>query len=203
MIRCTPLCPDGAASPQAGPPCALDSLLAEHCAPVLLGCKPANLVSVCRRRVPALPGLLAGCRRWLEPRGVRLRLLCTCRERWLLLVYRPAMLARALRRPGAADLLRRAGCPEGGVEPRLDWLAGRLAGGGAFPHVIGLFLGYPAGDVIGFCRSGGRDCRLCGYWKVYTDVDRARRRFTLYDDCRARLCGALAGGDTLRCRLAG
>ena len=51
MTCCTPL----------GPPCALDSLLAEHCAPVLLGCKPANLVSVCRRRVPALPGLLAQC----------------------------------------------------------------------------------------------------------------------------------------------
>ena len=100
MTCCAPL----------GPPCALDSLLAEHCAPVLLGCKPANLVSVCRRRVPALPGLLAGCRRWLEPQGVRLRLLCTCRERWLLLVYRPAMLARALHRPGAAGLLRRAGC---------------------------------------------------------------------------------------------
>lgn len=194
-LRCAPAA--------QGPPPALDRLLAEHCAPALLGRKPANLVSVSRRQVPALPGLLAGYRRWLEPRGLRLRLLCTCRERWLLLVYRPAMLARALRRPGAAGLLARAGCPAGGAEDRLDWLAARMAGEGAFPHEIGLFLGYPPGDVIGFCRSGGQGCRLCGYWKVYTDPERARRRFAAYDDCRDRLCRALAQGDTLRRRLAG
>ena len=66
-----------------------------------------------------------------------------------------------------------------------------------FPHEIGLFLDYPVADVVGFARKGGADWKLCGYWKVYHDVEAARERFACFDACRACLCRMLAAGNTI------
>ena len=59
-----------------------------------------------------------------------------------------------------------------------------------FPHEIGLFLGYPIEDVKGFRKFGGSDCKMCGYWKVYDDVEQARRIFDSYDKCQRVYCSA-------------
>ena len=100
--------------------------------------------------------------------------------------------------PLAAELLRRDGYPEGADVGRLlDLLSTRLRMGKEFPHEIGLFLGYPPEDVLGFQRYRGQNCKLCGYWKVYSDVDRARVLFRLYDRCREVLCRRVARGMTL------
>jgi hypothetical protein len=52
------------------------------------------------------------------------------------------------------------------------------------PHEVGLFLGYPLDDVLGFIRHGGRGYKLCGVWKVYGNVERAKNRFRQYELCR-------------------
>lgn len=52
---------------------------------------------------------------------------------------------------------------------------------GIFPHEIGVFLGYPLEDVTGFIKNAGRNYLLNGYWKVYSDVRLAKRRFQVYD----------------------
>ena len=66
-------------------------------------------------------------------------------------------------------------------------LTRRLREGEEFPHEIGLFLGYPPGDVEGFLRDGGRHCKLCGPWKVYDNVEEAARRFAAFHRCRDAL----------------
>ena len=95
------------------------------------------------------------------------------------------MLARFGYAPGAT------------LDGHLARLRARLAQGGAFPHEIGLFLDYPPGDVEAFIQTGGVGCKLCGYWKVYGDVDGARERFACYDACRLCLCRMLAAGNTI------
>ena len=77
-----------------------------------------------------------------------------------------------------------------------DWLKKRFTPGGDFPHEIGLFLDYPPEDVEAFI-AGSSECKLCGYWKVYGDVDGARERFACYDACRLCLCRMLAAGNTI------
>ncbi len=58
----------------------------------------------------------------------------------------------------------------------------RMRGREDFPHEIGLFLGYPPEDVYGFIHARlGAKC--CGCWKVYGDVDAARRTFAKYRKC--------------------
>ena len=89
------------------------------------------------------------------------------------------------------ELLEREGYPvDGGLERMLDALSRRLEGR-EFPHEVGLFLGYPPEDVEGFRLHRGRGCKLCGCWKVYSDVERARRCFRRYGLCRAALCRRL------------
>ena len=47
-----------------------------------------------------------------------------------------------------------------------------------------MFLGYPLKDVLGFIHHGGRDCLLCGDWKVYADADSAARTFARFRKCK-------------------
>ena len=95
-------------------------------------------------------------------------------------------------------LLVQAGYPaEGPLSGRLAYLRRRLTAAGGFPHEIGLFLGYPAEDVRAFQARGGAGCKLCGYWKVYHDVEEARRQFRRFDRCRDSLLARLRAGMTL------
>ena len=171
--------------------------LAWHCAPALAGIKAADLISFSPAG-PGEEGLPLCYDRLLAPRGIRVRELCRMGGRQLLLVYRPGRLAGWLEEPGVRALLVRAGYPpRGGLEELLEELAARLGEGRPFPHEVGLFLGYPPEDVEGFCRNGGRNCKLCGPWKVYGRVEEARERFRTFRRCRAALCRRVEEGRTL------
>ena len=175
----------------------LDRALALHCSPALAGIKAGNLVSLNRSAIPELDGRLDAYRQTLAQCGIAFEILCDCEQRALLLVYRPALLACSLARPEARRILSEAGYPDGGVEELLTHLKRRLAGRQEFPQEIGLFLDYPPADVEGFLRWGGRGCKLCGHWKVYSDVEGASRLFRKYDRCREILCRRLSHGLTI------
>ena len=176
----------------------LDQILAYHCAPALAGLKPSNLVSLSREEFPDMEERLEEYRQLFAPRGVAFHTMCGCGRNVLLLVYRPAELERALRTPLSAALLKKDGYDAGeDLAAMLDRLSQRLRVEGDFPHEIGLFLGYPPEDVAGFQRHRGRNCKLCGHWKVYSDVERAKTLFRRYDQCREHLCARLAMGMTL------
>ena len=53
-----------------------------------------------------------------------------------------------------------------------------------FPHEVGLFLGYPPEDVLQYYTKKGRDYLFSGYWKVYTNPEKAIETFKMYDECR-------------------
>lgn len=95
------------------------------------------------------------------------------------------------------ELLRQGGYPVSGMREQINYLKHRLAVQQDFPHEIGLFLGYPVGDVLAFQRSRGEGCKLCGYWKVYENVEAAKRRFARFDACRAAMTEALHAGKTI------
>jgi ribosomal protein S24E len=52
---------------------------------------------------------------------------------------------------------------------------------------VGLFLGYPLDDVQGFIKNRGSHYKLCGAWKVYGDVEKARNHFRKYELCREHM----------------
>ncbi len=176
----------------------LDRYLAQHCAPTLLGAKSASLVSVPQAEFPFLTRQLEEYNRRYAACGLVFRRLCRCRSRVLLMAYRPALLRQEVAAPRAAAMLARAGYAPGlTLEQMLDRLEQRFAEGGDFPHEIGLFLGYPPEDVEAFVLTGGKGCKLCGYWKVYHDVEAAKARFASFDACRNCLCRILETGMTI------
>lgn len=54
-----------------------------------------------------------------------------------------------------------------------------------FPHEVGLLLGYPLCDVEDYIMNQGDNYVLCGYWKVYHNIEEARSTFELYKKLRA------------------
>ena len=61
---------------------------------------------------------------------------------------------------------------------------------------IGVFLGYPLGDVCGFLRDPD-GCILCGAWKVYENVGEAARTFERFRRCSACICRHMDRGRSL------
>ena len=69
-----------------------------------------------------------------------------------------------------------------------------MNGNGGFPHEIGLLLGYPPADVLGFIRNNGRNYLCTGYWKVYSNQSECRRIFRRYNQARERLIHMVSRG---------
>ena len=168
--------------------------LAFHCAPSMAGIKAADLISWPGEPEDTLK-LLGDFNRSMAPTGIKLRRMCFCRGRSLILVYRESRLVEYLSRNEVSVLLEQEGYPvEDGLEAMLDHLAQQMLDVPGFPHEVGLFLGYPVEDVEGFRKNDGRNFKFSGLWKVYSDEERARECFHRYHCCRQALCRRVESG---------
>ena len=179
--------------------------LLAHCSPTIAGLKPANMFTLhlkCTQGHTAprcaslgfleLSHALESCRARLAGQGVRIHVLAQRPASVLLLVYRPQLLGRVLGGPREAAFLVALGYEPADVQACLQHLARRvavsdqLAGAQrtcAFPHEVGLFLGYPFEDVVAFIENGGRGSVACGCWKVYSQERDAAECFCRYKEC--------------------
>ena len=132
-----------------------------QCAPVLAGLKVANLF---RWVEPDANAMHAMAERWaaeLKPKGVTVSIIkeCPVTHAYLVYVYRAKNLEENLRQPDVQQYLLREGYPQGGLQECLDHLSQRLCCEAEFPHEIGVFLGYPLEDVVGFVANKGKIIR--------------------------------------------
>ncbi|MBQ2061867.1 MAG: DUF3793 family protein [Oscillospiraceae bacterium] len=166
-------------------------------APTLAGLKTGSLFPCRFESRGQLIGDLGSINRRLGGHGLCLLPLRLSDDGALLYLFRPAQLQRDLENAGARSILREAGY--GDLRPGrcLPQLLARFRSGGAFPHEVGLFLGYPPEDVRGFMENRGRRCKCAGCWKVYGDAEDARRRFAVYHSCTDRFCRQYAAGMSL------
>jgi hypothetical protein len=171
-------------------------LMINQCGPVLMGIKPAALF-------PLRSARCLDCLSALLPQHINLLVLretgtpsgaegaessargFPSEGRPLILLYEKTMLEQTLSGGAARGFLSNFGYPATifSMPSILRYLKMRFSAGN-FPHEIGLFLGYPLEDVTGFIRHKGQNYKLCGYWKVYGDVEGAKRLFRQYDLCR-------------------
>jgi hypothetical protein len=161
----------------------LETRIVQHGAPTLAGLKTGSLLSVDVYGTEEMERDVARVNQTLKPKGVRLTIMKYGHCRVLLYLYREERLAQCLACPTAAGLLDQCGYQKLTVCDALDTLRERLAAQNGFPHEIGLFLGYPLSDVAGFMRHRGKDCLLCGCWKVYGEKAKAVRMFAQYRKC--------------------
>lgn len=174
--------------------------LAEHTAPSLLGIKCACLVSISKSECEVSGNVRLFNSRAAE-KGLKIRVLSEG-ERCLMLLYSESRLSQCLSVPERREILRRFGYTDDmTVGECLDRLSERLRTGSEFPHEIGVFLDYPTRDVLGFIENKGKNFKLCGCWKVYSDEERAAKVFENYDKCRRFLRRKLSMGEDLYCAI--
>ena len=161
----------------------LDRAIIDHASPTLARLKLGNLFNYpigagFREEFYGLRALLAG-------KGVLLTVLRETGEKALIYIYRADELEKALRDDAVRRLLKSCGYARFDVDGALGTLRSRLNDADAFPHEIGVFLGYPLEDVMGFIENGGRNCLTCGCWKVYANECAAIKAFRRYEKCKS------------------
>lgn len=163
-----------------------ECLLAELCAPTLARVKPGSLFRYLPQEGEDIRAEAAFWDAALSPRGVTVRILkeCAVTGAVLVYVYRPAWLAGILAGEDVQDFLQAEGYRHAAdSEAVLAQLSDRLCCEEEFPHEIGVFLGYPLTDVIGFIKNRGKNYTYCGYWKAYGDPAVAQQCFARYRKC--------------------
>lgn len=176
----------------------LDNLLATHCAPALVGIKPSNLVSCSKCKHPHFLEELKELNQNLNPKDIFVDVLCECSKRVLLIVYRKKKLTEQLNKAEIQAFLASYGyAKDFSLEQSLAKLRTSISCEAEFPHEIGAFLGYPLEDIHGFIASKGKECLYVGEWKVYNDVESAKKTFSRYKNCKKALLRRVEKGQSL------
>lgn len=124
----------------------------------------------------------------LHNTNISLIILCTCKKRHLVMVYRAKELEEHLRGKEVSDYLREFGYRRDDFISNLIRLHQRMNGFynkmKEFPHEVGVFLGYPICDIKGFLENKGERYLHSGYWKIYGNLEETRKKFLSYDEAR-------------------
>lgn len=152
-------------------------------APALCGIKPACLFSMNSKNYAAGSERL---HRWQYQFSKNKTFFVPLKKsdgRFLFFVYDKTLLEQVCKSEKNRAYLASKGYPvEKGFNAILAEILHRLATDSQFPHEVGLFLGYPLEDVIGFELSP-LAYKYSGTWKVYGDKDRAVHQMNQYKSC--------------------
>jgi hypothetical protein len=176
----------------------LASFLVLEVAEVLQGAKPANLISIANKRRPCGRNLYLLWKEHgaalLAGSGLESRELADRGSALLLLLYRPAALHTLLAQKSVSVILGKSGySAPGDPEKVLRELQKRVAGEG-FPHEVGVFLGYPLKDVVGFMGWARLSFTCQGPWKIFGDPSPSLSLARTHRECRCRMSQRLASG---------
>lgn len=133
----------------------------------------------------------------LNEKGVYTEIIKVSQCRALIYVYRKKRLQKDLKKEGVLELLQQYGYSNCNLSDCLEHLKVRLQEYDCFPHEIGVFLDYPLLDVIGFIEQGGKNCKCCGIWKVYSNECETQQLFARFRKCTDVYIKVFARGRTL------
>ena len=152
----------------------IETRLALQCAPVILGIKTSNLLTVSPEDEALVNDILKGT-------TMEYYRLCQLVDRSIFLLFRSEEFV-------FQDML---------LEVQKRYHA-YIKYGAEFPHEIGILLGYPKEDVRGFIENKGENYLYSGYWKVYADVEEKKLLFDAYESAKEGLILLVANGYDMR-----
>lgn len=160
----------------------LEVKIANQCAPVLAGVKPSNMLVLENKH-------LRNVVRALEGTGLSWCCLYAGSEKNIWLLYRKEALEEIVLGEEQMEFLKEFGYTEDTLDRLLVRFGQRFRQyrndkNLAFPHEMGVFLGYPMADVKGFIKHEGRNYLYCGYWKVYENIEETKELFKTYEEVR-------------------
>lgn len=163
----------------------LEQYLIDHCSPTLASLKTANLFYYKLSDRREFLNSVARINRDMHKKGVTVVVLRLEEKSALVYVARLSKLQRDLNAEGVAEFLKGCGYSSTDCGEALKRLRERIACGAKFPHEIGLFLGYPLGDVKGFIENAGAHSKCTGCWKVYCNECEAIKTFAKFKKCKS------------------
>ena len=162
----------------------LERLLIEHCSPTLASIKTGNLFTISYDTPAQLNEVVRIWNEHFKGKGITVYILKKGGGKAMLYVFRRNKLKEDFRKSGVKRFMKSCGYASVDVDYAVKRLSSRIEESESFPHEIGLFLGYPLGDVIGFIDNGGRNCKCTGHWKVYCNEEEAEATFRKFSKCR-------------------
>lgn len=146
--------------------------MAMHCAPVLAGLKPSNAVTLDYIDSKELIQSLAGS-------DIKCGLIYSGNGKCLWLLYREQQVNQYLMDPENQRFLKHCGYSSFQIQNILYTLKNRYrlykAGQADFPHELGLILGYPLCDVIGFIKTTDKIVYIAATGRFTTTFLRRKR----------------------------
>lgn len=160
-----------------------EELIVKHCAPTLAGLKVGNMFTSDYKDRSEVINYITRINKQLVPKGLRMIPLRYSEERVLIYLYRPKRLKYIFNEEMTKEILDEYGYCHLNINLCIRRLCDRIALKKDFPHEVGLFLGYPAEDVLGFINNKAQKEKCVGCWKVYGDVEKAKKTFQKYKKC--------------------
>lgn len=173
----------------------LQTQLALQCAPLLMGIKMSNLLIVPNRNVLDVYELF-------KDTCISVELIYMSEQKTMFLLYRREELDIYLESATTKEVMELFGyrgmTP---VEIRRELIhryEKYAEGNGMFPHEMGVLLGYPTEDVLGFIENQGKNYLYAGYWKVYGNLMETKALFEEYNKAKEHVITMVSQGIEIR-----
>lgn len=157
----------------------------ERIGATILGVKPAELLNIPLDQGKDENSFWRQCKLCLvQYPEVRFRFIKKQKNRHLVLFYHRAALDQHLQKKGHLRLLRSFGYPEDyTLDCYLEHLANKFLEND-LPHEVGIFLGYPLKDVLGYIGHPSLKLSKIKGWNYYGDVSLSEIKYENYRSAR-------------------
>ena len=169
----------------------IETQLALQCAPLITGLKVSNLLIISKGNEEVV-------KRILNRTGISYYRLIQARTKTTFLLFRRNELEEFLSDENVRNVLMKAGYKSLQIDKILRTFSLRyeayIQGDKSFPHEMGLLLGYPVEDVVGFVENNGKNFLYSGYWKVYENQKDKVKLFDKFKVAEETLIHLLSNG---------
>ncbi|MBR4632954.1 MAG: DUF3793 family protein [Elusimicrobia bacterium] len=161
-----------------------EEIFIEHCAPLLAGIKISGLFSVKYENYSELYEKIVTLNKTLNKKDIYIKIIKkfnSSNSFYLIFAYRKTKLSERINEKLINLFLKDYGyskCKD--LNDYLCILTEKLNSSEAFPHEIGIFLGYPLNDVVSFIKEKGKNFVACGIWKTYSNKNHYEKVFSIY-----------------------
>lgn len=169
----------------------IETQLALQCAPLITGLKVSNLLIIPKGNEEVV-------KRILNRTGISFYRLIQTRTKTTFLLFRRNELEEFLSDENVKNVFMKAGYKSLQIGKILRTFSLRyeayMQGDKSFPHEMGLLLGYPVEDVVGFVENNGKNFLYSGYWKVYENQKAKVKLFDKFKVAEETLIHLLSNG---------
>ncbi|MGG7176874.1 DUF3793 family protein [Clostridium paraputrificum] len=164
----------------------IENILVYNLSPVIAGIKPASTITFKRNGDNSYDKWIRYGRGFIDDMDLKWLEIKSYNNVVIILIYNKYLLKEYLYKEDNKNLLIQIGYSEAkNIYEILNVLKDRYSKCDC-PHELGLFLGIPIKDVNDF-MSSNKKCLFCGYWKVYNDVEGAKKIFNKYDEIKEKI----------------